>query len=155
MMVHFPVADQIFNLRAAGISIHNKRVLLCYFEQIKIWSLPGGRCDLGEDSIAALKRECLEEMNVSVEVTGPAYVMENFFTINDKKYHEISIAHYMNLPQESEFLNMDEFEGVEGNRKLLFKWIEINKLNNYQIQPKALYRILPRTSRDFCHIINP
>ncbi len=45
------------------------------------WDIPGGRIDPGEDPFTALKRECIEEAGLGVEIGKPLGV--NYFTRDD------------------------------------------------------------------------
>lgn len=45
------------------------------------WDIPGGRLDLGEDPIAGLKREVLEEVGINVEIEMPIDI--HHFTRDD------------------------------------------------------------------------
>ena len=45
------------------------------------WDIPGGRLELGEDPIAGLKREVLEEVGINVEIEMPIDI--HHFTRDD------------------------------------------------------------------------
>ena len=58
-------------LPCAGlIYIENKKLLLAYSNNKQCFYLPGGKIDAGESAAAALCREILEEMNVTIKETG-------------------------------------------------------------------------------------
>jgi len=63
--------DQILVMKRSGISQHSSNE----------WDIPGGRIDPGEDPFTALKRECLEESGLEVEIGKPIGV--NYFTRDD------------------------------------------------------------------------
>ena len=64
------------------VYIENKKLLLAYSNNKQCFYLPGGKIDLNESASAALCREVLEEMNVTIKeadlqfythITAPAY----------------------------------------------------------------------------------
>jgi 8-oxo-dGTP pyrophosphatase MutT (NUDIX family) len=70
-------------LETAGLLvIKDNKLLLAYSKNKKAWYLPGGKIDQGEDTLMALQREILEELNVVLvperityycHITAPAY----------------------------------------------------------------------------------
>ena len=82
------VQDYKLNVRAAGIVIHNGKVLLHKNTNENHYALIGGRVEIGEDSATTLKREIQEEMGKDIEITGYVSTIENFFEAEGSKYHE-------------------------------------------------------------------
>ena len=78
-MITFVRNNVRFGLRVAGIAIHKGHVLLHRAECDDFWALPGGRGELLEPAVAALKREMKEEMDADVTVVRLLWVLENFF----------------------------------------------------------------------------
>ena len=84
------VEDYKLNIRAAGIIIHNGKVLVHRNTNSNHYALVGGRVEIGEDSVSTLKREIQEEMGKDIEIIGYISTIENFFEMEGFKYHEIS-----------------------------------------------------------------
>ena len=57
MDITIEVEDYILNVRAAVVIIHNDRILVHRNINSNHYALVGGRVQLGEDSIATVKRE--------------------------------------------------------------------------------------------------
>lgn len=154
MMINFDFDKGVFNLRAAGLSIKDNKVLLVYYPNMGgIWSLPGGRCDFDEDTKTAVIREYKEETGVDIKVLDKHYFAENFFTVKGKKYHEILITHEVQIPEDSDLYKQDDFIGQEGEKELKFKWIEIAKLSDYTIKPNFLVELIKDPAKN-AYIIN-
>ena len=62
MDITINVEDYKLNVRAAGIIIHNNKVLTHKNINENHYALIGGRVRIGEDSETTLKREIFEEM---------------------------------------------------------------------------------------------
>ncbi|MDF2516470.1 MAG: mismatch repair protein MutT [Sphingobacterium sp.] len=72
-------------LPTAGlISIADHKILLAYSNNKKAWYLPGGKIDVGEDSLQSIRREISEELDIDLDpqkisyychITAPAYGM--------------------------------------------------------------------------------
>lgn len=78
---------EIKTLPTAGlIVIKDNKLLLAYSNNKKAWYLPGGKIDSGEDSLRALQREILEELNI---ILDPAH-LEYYCHISAPAYGEMS-----------------------------------------------------------------
>lgn len=136
------VQDYKLNIRAAGIIIHNGKVLLHRDVKCDYYALIGGRVEIGEDSVTTLKREIQEEIGKDIEITGYISTIENFFEMQGSKYHEIMFVHKI------EFLNPEDkkidytLKNIEGKDYLQYEWIDISKIDDYQIVPKVIKNIL-------------
>lgn len=87
------VENYKLNVRAAGIIIHNGKMLVHRNINSDHYALIGGRVEIGEDSTTTVKREIKEELGKEIEITGYIATIENFFEMKESKYHEIMFIH--------------------------------------------------------------
>ena len=87
------VEDYKLNVRAAGIIIHNNKVLTHRNLNSNHYTFIGGRVEIGEDSATTVKREIEEELGKEVEIIEHGGVIENFFEMQGTKYHEMLFMH--------------------------------------------------------------
>ena len=66
--------------------------------------LPGGRVELHEPSVEALKRELVEELGVEGRIGRLLYLAENFFDHEGRRMHEIGFYYRVDLPRSFPFL---------------------------------------------------
>ena len=78
MDINFNYGDITLNVRVAGVYIENGKVLMSRHKNSTFKNLPGGRIKLGEDSISALKREYMEELDKEIEIISEPLILENF-----------------------------------------------------------------------------
>lgn len=85
--------DYKLNIRAAGVIIHNGKVLLHKKKSSDHCALLGGHVKIGENSQDTVKREMKEELGKEIEIIGYISTVENFFELDGLKYHEIMFVH--------------------------------------------------------------
>lgn len=147
--------DYNFKFRVSGLIIKSNKLLLVDMDDSGFLCLPGGYVELGETTEEAAKRELTEEIRQDVRVEKYLGVVENYF-INkyNKKMHEISFYYLMN------FINNDiddnDFIIIENDKghkiKLDFKWIDIDCLDEFDVRPSFLKRII-KNELEFNHLI--
>ena len=136
------VEDYKLNVRAAGVIIHNNKVLVHKNVNKDHYALIGGRVEIGEDSVTTVKREAQEELGKEIETTGYVSTIENFFEMKGRKYHEILFIH------KAEFINDEDkkieytLKNMEGKDHLQYEWLELDKLDEYPLVPKTVKDIL-------------
>ena len=64
------VENYKLNIRAAGVIIHNEKVLVHRNINSDHYALIGGRVGIGESSADTVKREIEEELGKKIELTG-------------------------------------------------------------------------------------
>lgn len=94
--------DYKLNVRAAGVIIHNNKILLHRNTKSNHYALVGGRVAIGEDSENTIKREIQEELGKEIEITGYVSTIENFFEMKGSKYHEILFVHKVEFTNEED-----------------------------------------------------
>lgn len=106
------------------------------------YALVGGRVQIGENSAKTVKREMQEELGKNIEITGYIATIENFFEMKGSKYHEILFVH------QAEFINDEDkkieytLKNKEGKDYLQYEWLELRKIEEYPLYPKAIQTIL-------------
>ena len=135
------VEDYKLNVRAAGVIIHNGKILVHRNVNIDHYALIGGRVEIGEDSASTVKREVEEETGKKVEIIGYVATIENFFEMKGAKYHEIMFVHRV------------EFVDDEGKDYLQYEWLDLNNIEDYPLLPVAVKEIL-REGKFPVHWIN-
>ena len=142
MDITIDVDDYKLNVRAAGVMIHNGKILVHKNVNSDHYALIGGRVEIGENSADTVKREIKEELGKDIEITGYISTIENFFEMKGSKYHEILFVHKI------EFINEEDKEieytmkNIEGKDYLQYEWIELDRIDEYPILPKAVKDVL-------------
>lgn len=142
MDITITIDDYKLNVRAAGIMIHNGKILVHKNINSDHYALIGGRVKIGENSAETIKREIKEELGKDIEITGYIATIENFFEMKDSKYHEIMFVHKI------EFVNEDDknieyiMKNIEGKDYLQYEWLELSKIDKYKLLPKTIKDIL-------------
>lgn len=142
MDITLDVEGYKLNVRAAVIILHNNKILVHRNAKSNHYALIGGRVTIGENSAQTVKREMQEELAKEIELTGYYSTIENFFELGGSKYHEIMFVH------KAEFVNAEDkkieytLQNVEGKEYLQYEWLDLEKLENYNIVPRCIIDIL-------------
>lgn len=136
------VEDYKLNIRSAGIIIHNGKILVHRNINNNHYALVGGRVEIGEDSASTLKREIQEEMEKNIEIIGYVSTIENFFEMEGSKYHEIMFVYQVEFAEDEDRKIDYTIKNIEGKHYLQYEWIDIEKIQDYPILPKAIKGIL-------------
>lgn len=142
MDITIDVGDYKLNIRAAGIIIHNNKVLCHKNINSDHYCIIGGRVEIGEDSATTVKREIKEELGKEIEIIGYVGTIENFFEMNNLKYHEIMFVHQVEFKDKEDKKIEYTLKNIEGKEYLQYEWIDLEKIEEYPIWPKAIQKIL-------------
>ncbi|MDV2581751.1 NUDIX hydrolase [Alkalibacillus haloalkaliphilus] len=148
----FKTEAGVFNYRVGGVLIHNGCVLLHKDKEDDFWALPGGRVEVTEEASKAVVREFKEEIDVDLQVERLLWSVESFFTHRESNYHEIGF--YFKMKEVGNGLPQEElFYGHEGNKVLIYKWIPLDQLKDYTIEPSFLKEELNDLGSGTKHIV--
>lgn len=137
-----------FNARASAI-IYNKdktKILLFKIKDRDFYMLPGGRINYFEDSESAIKREIKEELGLDLNFDFCS-VQEVFLNRNDKQIMQYCFCYksvFKGEAKDDKINSLDE-------KNQYFYWIDINKLNEYNIFPKSNLELV---DKDIAHLID-
>lgn len=136
--------DGRLNCRAAGIIIHDGKILFHKNPKESYYALLGGRVKICESSDKTVKREMKEELGKDVEVNGYIATIENFFELRGKEYHEYLFVHKAEFVDESDKKITETLHNVENNpeKHVEYQWLSIDKLDEYDIRPNAIKKVL-------------
>lgn len=125
-MIRFEEGNNCFNYRVAGIAVHENSVLLHRGLADNFWTFPGGRAEFGEPAEQTLKREMKEEIGAEIEVVRLLWFVENFFTYDGFRYHEIGLFFLMKLPATSRYHDHSgPMPCDEEGSNLIFQWFPL------------------------------
>lgn len=147
------VEDYKLNVRAAGIIIHNNKVLTHRNLNSNHYTFIGGRVEIGEDSVTTVKREIEEELGKEAEIIEHGGVIENFFEMQGTKYHEMLFMHRAEFVDEEDQKIEYTLKNREGKDYLQYEWIDIDHLDDYPIKPAIIKEIL-KQGKFPVHMIN-
>ncbi len=145
----FRTENYVFSYRVAGVCVENGRVLLQTTLTDDGHAFPGGHVSFGETNAETLKREFQEEIGAEVEVDELMWVGEIFIPWGVKPCHQICLYYKTkilteSIPREGQFGAVDELENQKVN--LIFKWIPIDELKNYEVYPPETVEYLTESS---------
>lgn len=142
MDITIDVDDYKLNVRAAGVMIHNGKILVHRNVNSDHYALIGGRVEIGESSANTIKREIKEELGKDIEITGYISTIENFFEMKGSKYNEIMFVHKIEFTNEEDKRIEYIMKNVEGKDYLQYEWIDLDKIEEYPLLPKAIKDVL-------------
>lgn len=149
----FKNKDGIFNFRVGAIIEDSGKILMVRVPGQAHYYSVGGRVRLNETIEDAVIREVFEETGVKIgsEDMSLAYIHENFFTVENSRYHEISI--YFRVKTNEEMLKIENgqltFDGPDGE---YLKWVDVKNEREYIVYPE-FYKTMPSESGTVEHIV--
>lgn len=153
MDITIDVEGYKLNLRAAGVIIHNGKILVHRNINSDHYALVGGRVEIGESSEKTVVREIKEELGKDVEIIGYIATVENFFEMKGSKYHEIMFIYNVEFINNNDKKIQETLKNIEGKDYLKYEWLELDKINEYPLWPNVVKDILK--NKDFpVHRIN-
>lgn len=140
------------NVRTTGVFLNDGKILVHKSNKNDHYALPGGRVKVREDSITALKREVLEELDLEIENTSFIGAVENFFNVPEAKFHE-----YMWMIK-GDFKDKSIYDkkiiiGHEQEKELIFEWVDIDKLKDLDFKPMEVIPYLKNIDGKVHHVI--
>ena len=95
-----------------------------------------------KEQINTIKREIKEELGKDVEIIGYISTIENFFEMKGSKYHEIMFVHKIEFANEEDKKIEYTMKNIEGKDYLQYEWLEMDKIDEYPLLPRAVKDIL-------------
>lgn len=142
MDITIDVENYKLNVRAAGIIIHNNKLLIHRNINKDHYALIGGRIEIGENSEDAVKREIREELGKEIQITGNVATIENFFEMESHKYHEIMFVHKAEFVNEEDKKIETTIENIEGKDYLKYEWVDLDKIDEYPLRPQIIKEVI-------------
>ena len=122
-----------------AIIIYDNKILFQKRKQDEFWALLGRKIRVGETTKEAITRELKEELGlVNFNVSDVATVSEYFFEYGKDKYHQFIFGHKVQVNNNEWILKSNEFDGIEKQENLVFKWFELEELGTAPIKPDFL-----------------
>jgi 8-oxo-dGTP diphosphatase len=125
--------DSYFQVSIKGLFFNEEGKLMMIQEKDGNWEVPGGRIQKGEDFIACLKRECLEETGLECEVLE--YMPSIIYPSIDKDGRGRILVFYKIKLNSLEFKPSEECVDIKFFSKSeidsLQKPIQLNDLSKY------------------------
>ena len=142
MDITIDVDNYKLNVRAAGVMIHNGKILVHKNTNSDHYALIGGRVEIGENSKDTVKREIKEELGKDIEVLGYVSTIENFFEMEGSKYHEIMFVYKIEFKNEEDKKIEYTMKNVEENDYLQYEWIDLDRIDEYPLLPNVIKGVL-------------
>ncbi|MFU2222187.1 NUDIX hydrolase [Streptococcus pluranimalium] len=140
------VDQNSFGVRATALIIRDNYIFLGKHEDG--FHTIGGAIEVGETSSQVALREMQEEIGIAGEIVDLAFVVENQFTADSLKFHNIEF-HYIIKPLEEPPTKM-----VEGKESYPCEWLPLDELDNFDIKPAFLKKALINWDGQLKHIVN-
>lgn len=153
MDLSLDIENYKLNIRSAGLIIHNNKILAHRNINKDHYCLPGGRIEIGESSEETIKREIQEELGKEIDIIGYLATIENFFEMENKKYHEYYFLHKIEFSNEADKKINYTMHNAEGKEYLQYEWLDLEKIEEYNILPECLKKVLKSENLPV-HIVN-
>lgn len=81
-------------------------------------------------------------MGKDAKIIGYVSTIENFFEEKWSKYHEIMFVHRVEFVDEEDKRIEDTLKNIEGREELQYEWIDIDRIDEYNVVPVAIREVL-------------
>ncbi|MGH2533371.1 MAG: NUDIX hydrolase [Thermomicrobiales bacterium] len=156
-MISVDIDNVRFNLRVGGVCVDDGYVLVNRNPGDDWYYLPGGRCEPMEATDQTLLREIQEELELPIRLDGLLWVVENFFRMNGRDWHEIGFYYRCSLPADCPYLDKtrsyERIESADG-LPLIFEWLPLADLATVKLLPivlRAKLMALPASPEHIVH----
>ncbi len=137
-----------FSYRAAGILIHNSKVLLQKPNNTNEYAFPGGVVIFGETAAEALIRRWHQETGLDIDVGELKWVEENIFVYDGKPCQQICLDYIVNLKSGQEGFLPDGFASLtysqDDENAVYFYWIPLEEVQDLKVYPEKATELLLR-----------
>lgn len=121
------------------------KILLFRGNDRNFYMLPGGKVHELEKSEDAIRREIKEEIGFEDLEFEMAGVSEEI--VKEKNIHQITFTYKTTYKNE---IKEEKFKSIETDW-INFEWVDVNKLNNYEIHPSNIIKMLNNSK--FEHLV--
>ena len=92
-----------------------------------------------ETGAEVVLRELEEEMGEKeAKVLRPLWFAEYFFEFGGKIQHQYILGYLVDIPDDSKLIKENEFAGIEEEKNIIYKWIDIKDIKSSPIKPDFL-----------------
>lgn len=140
-MLSFDRSDGHFHVRAVAICMRHDALLIHQAVGDRVWSLPGGRVEMGEASVTTLVREMDEELHT----TAVNPVLRAIIEVVDTHprggfFHEVGLYYHVDLPDVP--WRDAPWRGPEVTNPVDFWWCPRTYLPHVHILPPVVRDVL-------------
>ena len=136
--------QMVFGVRATALIVKDNRLLVVEDED-GFYTI-GGAIQVDEATEDAVVREVKEELGVASRAVQLAFIVENRFEQTGVHYHNIEFHYLVDLLEDAP-LTMQEDEKTQP-----CEWIDLDKLEDFQLVPAFLKTALPNWDGQLRHI---
>ncbi|MCM2290925.1 NUDIX hydrolase [Allorhizobium sp. BGMRC 0089] len=155
-MIRLDKKPQLFSFRVAGLIFQEGHVLVQQGAGDRYWAFPGGRAEIGESTEETIIREMREELDREVGIDRLLLTVENFFSFDDYRAHELGFYYLLTLKTPLPFHRQEIVHRViDGPTEVLFRWVpaHADSFAMHDIRPAFLANYITRLPERVEHLI--
>ena len=118
-----------FEICIRAVILNKGKILVCWNKKKGYYFFPGGHLEFSEKIGDALVREIKEELNVGVKKFDFVGIVDNVFTEDGEKHHEINFVFNVKLDKCNIFSQEDHID---------FHWKTLKEFKKEKVLPIAL-----------------
>ena len=134
----FTTDEYICDLRAVAVVVKNQKILVQRDRNGNEYALPGGHVKIGETLEDGLIREVMEEMGIRIKCNRLLWSEECFWEWNGRKAHNIAFYYLVELLDEFQIPENEEFVSQKDNCNVVIGWMPIEEIQKITIYPAFL-----------------
>lgn len=147
--INVMISNNIFTCRVAALIEKNGKILFQKRKNDLVWALPGGKIRILEKLEDGVRREIFEELGIGIKNLKMVSVTENFFNDKERKVHQYIFTYKCDLESDKydDKIEFDSIEKKEENKKVIYRWIEKSKLDDFEIRPDNIKEQLEKVEK--------
>lgn len=148
--IRLMIGDVKFSARAVAVIQKKGKILFQKRKNDEFWALPGGAIATLERGKDVVTREIYEETGEkNSKVIRPLWFQNISLVLMVKNSINIFQAIQWLFLIIQNFQKKNEFDGIEKEKNIIYKWIDIKDLNNSPIKPEFLKEKLSLINETF------